>query len=194
MITKEKNKGNIPLDIRILNKYSGAREIFDNANQILKNKKITIKVNNISEIKNLDLDMLKIGNLKNLAYEIFNKYHTKNMFKNKDKLITVTKHGIEESIEKIYNNFNQRKLLKEHLIIFSCLGDIIENAYLVNQTRERKNRKDLLYWSYYLDNLLINDIKLFLEFDVRSMEDGSNQYRIQRLEKTSIHDRDINIG
>lgn len=189
MITKEKNKGNIPLDDKLLNKYSGAREIFDNANQILKNKKITIKTNNISEIKNLDLDMLKIGNLKNLAYEIFSKYHTKNMFKNKDRFITVTKHGVEESVEKIYNNFNQRKLLKEHLIIFSCLGNIIESAYLINQTRERKNHKDLLYWSYFLDNLQINNIKFFLEFDVRSMEDGSNLYRIQRLEQKNKYPR-----
>lgn len=182
MITKEKNKSNIPLDDKLLNKYSGSREIFDNANQILKNKKITIKINNIFEIKNLDFDMFKIGNLKNLAYEIFNKYHTKNRFKNNDSIIIVTKHGIEESIEKMYYNRIQRDLSILHLLVFSSLGKIIEDATLVSQTYERKNRTDLLYWNYYLSKIYINDKIYFVEFDVRSMEDGSNQFRVQRIE------------
>lgn len=69
------------------------------------------------------------------------------------------------------------------------MGKIIENAILVSQAKERKNRDDLLYWNYYLDNLIINGRKYFLEFDVRSMEDGYNQFRVQRIilkqEKTS---------
>lgn len=185
MPTKEKIKqvkGSIPLNEKLLNKYLSARDIFDNANNILKNKKIAIKLVDIPEIENLDFSVIKIGSLKIIANEIFNNYHTKNSFKNDNNLIVVSKHGINESVEKIYNNYRQRNLLREHLIIFSNLGNIIKNAYLVNQSREIKNRQNLLHWNYYLDNLIINGRKYFLEFDVRSMEDGTNQYRIQRLE------------
>lgn len=83
MSTKEKIKqvkGNIPLNEKLLNKYLSARDIFDNANHILKNKKITIKLVDIPEIENLDFSLIKIGHLKIIANKIFNNYHTKNSF------------------------------------------------------------------------------------------------------------------
>lgn len=70
----------------------------------------------------------------------------------------------------------------EHLIIFSKLGMIIERAILVNQIYERKNRRNILYWNYYFDNIYINDKKYIVEFEIRSIDIGLNQYRIQRLE------------
>lgn len=85
--------------------------------------------------------------------------------------------------------------MKEHLLVFSDLGDIIENATLVNQTKETKNRENINYWNYYFDGLEINNELYYLEFDVRSMENGENQYRVQRLEKkmkkTGDYDGDI---
>lgn len=189
MITKETNKGNIPLDKKFLNKYSSAREIFDSANIILKNKKPNIRLTNIPEIDNLNLNLIKINNLKKVASEIFFKYHKNNIFINDNNFIVVTKHGIDESIQKIYNNFEQRDYLKEHLIILSSLGKVIEDSILISQAKENKQRPDLLYWNYYLDNLYINSQKYILQFDVRSMQDGNNQYRVQRIilkqEKTS---------
>lgn len=181
MITKEKNKGNIPLDEKILNKYSSAREIFDNTHKSLLFD-MEIKLYNIPEIKNINVKKLKVFEAKNLANNIFYKYHSKNTFINNNNKIVVNKNGINESIVKIYHNRFQRDYMLEHLIIFSNLGKVIENAKLVSQTMERKNRTGILYWNYYLDNLYINNKLFTIEFEVRSLDNGQNQYRIQRIE------------
>ena len=181
MITKEKNKGNIPLDKKLLNRYKTARAIFDDAKNILScNKKI--RIYNTADIENLDLNRLKILEAKALANNIFNKYHDKNRFLNNGNEIIVSKSGIEESMEKIYNNRIKRDFIIEHLIIFAKLGMIIERAILVNQIYERKNRRNILYWNYYFDNIYINDKKYIVEFEIRSIDIGLNQYRSQRLE------------
>lgn len=125
---------------------------------------------------------MKIEELKKLAYNIFHKYHLTTSFLNDNKEIIVSKSGINESIQKIYVSKLQRDLLKEHLTIFSKLGIIIENAILVNQILERKNRVGILHWNYYIIPVMINSKIFILEFEVRSIDNGCNQYRIQRLE------------
>lgn len=186
MIVKEKHNTksyqNIPINKKIFNKYKSVREIFDSEKIVYKNK---IKLNKkIIELKKYNLTKLSLKDLKKLANFIFNKYNISNEFINNDSIIIVSKSGINESVEKIYFNNRQRKLLKEHLQIFSVLGNIIENATLVNQIKEVKNRNDIYYWNYYIDGLIINNKEYKMEFDVRSMQDGQNQYRIQRIEKT----------
>lgn len=186
-------KGNIPIDDELLNKYSTVREMFDNE---VVNYDGKINLNkNLQELKYVDLSNIKIEDLKGLARDIFYKYNSTNTFNNNGNIITVNNNGINESIEKIFNNRKQRNLLKEHLLVFSDLGDIVEHAKLSNQTDNKKKNPDINYWNYYLDGLEIKGKKYKLEFDVRSMQDGQNQYRVQRLEldekKQADYDGDI---
>lgn len=85
------------------------------------------------------------------------------------------------------------KFIKNNnLKVFSDLGDIIENATLVNQTKETKNRSNINSWNYYFDGLNINNELYHLEFDVRSLDTGENQYRVQRLQKKqTTHSGDV---
>lgn len=136
---------------------------------------------------------MKPKEIKELAYSIFKKYNSKSIFENDGNKKTVSKSGINESIEKIFNNKIQRNLLKEHLQVFSDLGDIIENATLVNQTKEAKNRSNINSWNYYFDGLNINNELYHLEFDVRSLDTGENQYRVQRLEKINNKKRSAKL-
>ena len=176
-------KGNIPINENLLNKYSNVKDIFSNERNNYDGN-VNVK-SEISELKYFDIDNTNITDLKKMANDIFIKYNQKNIFENNGNKIVVNKSGINESIEKIYNNRKQRNLAKEHLLVFSDLGDIIENATLVNQTPELKNRENIKLWNYYFDGLKINGELYHLEFDVRSMASGENQYRVQRLEKST---------
>lgn len=177
----KQNKGNIPINKQYLNKYSSVREIFDNeANNY--DGEINVRTD-LDDVNNIDLKNIKIDDAKNLAVNIFNKYNNKKVFNNNGNLIEVSKSGIEESVKKIFSNHTQRNMLKEHLKVFSDLGDIIEHANLVNQATELKDRDGINYWNYYFDGLIIDNKTYSLEFDVRSMDSGSNQYRVQRLEE-----------
>lgn len=186
------SKGNIPLDANLLNKYKNVKDIFNNEFDNYDGN-IDLK-NEISEIENSNLSSLKIPDLKQLAYTLFSKYNSTNNFVNNGNEIVVAKSGINESIEKICNNRIQRNLLKEHLQVFSDLGDIIEHAKLSNQALNIKNNPDITHWNYYIDGLNIFGESYKLVFDVRSMKDGQNQYRVQRLErniqKTGNYDGD----
>lgn len=183
-------KGNIPINQELLNKYSTAKEIFDNEVNNFDGK-VSVETN-IPELNDIDISTLKSKETKELAYTIFKKYNSKSVFENDGNKITVSKSGINESVEKIFNNKKQRNLLKEHLQVFSDLGDIIEHATLVNQTREVKNRENINSWNYYFDGLNIDGEIYHLEFDVRSLHNGQNQYRVQRLQKKqTTHSGDL---
>lgn len=194
MITKEKNKGNIPIDNKLLNKYRTARAIFDDVKNVINYSFKEIRIHDIIDIEKLDLCNLKISDAKLLANNIFNKYHINNNFLNNGNKIIVSKSGIDESMEKIYNNRIQRDFMVEHLIIFSKLGIIIESAKLVNQVYEKKYRKYTLFWNYYLNNVYINNKLYIIEFEVRSMHDGENHYRLQRLELSQIKNKRCTAG
>lgn len=174
-------KGNIPLDNKLLNKYANVKGIFDDASRIL-SESDEIKIHYCPELIYVNISNIQIFEAKLIANMIFNKYHMKNIFINEDNKIIVSKKGINESIVKIYHNRVQRDLLKEHLTVFATLDIIIKSAKLVSQTLERKGRHETIYWNYYLDKLYINNKCYFLEFEVHSMKNGQNQYRIQRLE------------
>ena len=95
----------------------------------------------------------------------------------------VTRTGIDESITKLYESSCQRGLLKEHLIVYSHLGDIIENSVLVNQALESKGREKYKCWNYYLCMIIIDENEYLLEFEVVTMSNGENHYRVQKLRK-----------
>ena len=173
-------KYNIPINEKLLNKYSNVREIFDRESN---NFDGIVDVNKkISELDDISINNMSVEELKKLACLIFEKHHPTNKFKNCGNIIVVYRSGIGESIEKIYYNKNQRKLLSEHLKIFSDLGDIIEHATLVNQVIENKKRQKYNSWNYYFDSLKIGKKIYYLEFEVVSMDSGENHYRIQRLQ------------
>lgn len=175
-------KGNIPIKKGLLNKYENVDEIFKQEQNKLNNN-IVIRINkNIRELKNVDVNILKINQLKKLAYEIFNNYHTSKIFYNKKNKIFVNRTGINESVEKIYYNRIQRNYLCYHLMIFSILGKVIENGKLINQVKENKGRLKYITWHYYIQALIIKNKRYIFEFDVVSMSNGENHYRIQRLE------------
>lgn len=174
-------KGNISIDEELLNKYRNVKEMFDDAENILKRKRVIIRLVSIKEIEELNLENLKIESLKVVANKLFNKYHKTNIFDNNGCEICVTKNGINESIQKLYNSKNQRNFLKEHLMVFTKLGDIITDSVLVSQTLERKERAGILYWNYYLNNIYINRKFYIIEFDVRILNIGQTQYRVQRI-------------
>lgn len=80
----------------------------------------------------------------------------------------------------------QNIYIKEHLLIFTKLGDIIESAKLINQTYENKNRNKYILWNYYFNGLIINNTIYNIEVDVVSRYDGENHYRIQRIKKAEL--------
>ena len=174
-------KGNIPINQELLNKYANVKEIFANEKN---NYDGNINVSDtINELENIDIANMTNTEIYHKAVEIFNNHHNTNKFINNNNKIIVSNTDIKESINKINNNSLQKKYLKEHLLIFSDLGDIIEKSSLVNQTFENKNRGSNKIWSYYLNGLNINNSKFLFEFDVISKENGENHYRVQRLEK-----------
>lgn len=184
------HKNNIPINEKMYKKYQNAKEIFNGERN---NYDGNVKIDsNISDIIS-DYNLENISEIKECAIKIFKTHNNKNIFVNDGKKIIVSDTGIRESIEKIFNNRKQRNLLNEHLKVFSDLGDIIEHSSLVNQTDNKKIDKhpDINIWNYYFDGLDIDGKKYSLEFEVRSMNSGENQYRVQRLEpkeKTGDYD------
>ena len=85
----------------------------------------------------------------------------------------------------VLNNSNQKSLLKEHLLIFGKIGEIIENAELVSQNKSEDSLHNENSWHYFYDNPNINGNKYKLVFDVTSRNDGENHYRVQTLELKS---------
>jgi hypothetical protein len=170
----KQTKGNIPINEKLLNKYNNVKEMM---NSEINNYDGKVDVKDINQI-----------NVFNLAKNIFDRYNNKNLFNNNGNEIMVSHADIKESIKHIYNE-NQIKYLKEHLQVFSDLGDIIESATLSSQGLENKKNMQSTHshnniWSYYLNGLKINGETYLLEFDVVSRDNGENHYRVQRIQKT----------
>ena len=169
----------IPIYPELLGKYETANKIFDN--ESLKHHKIIKLEDNIIELKVIELNHFSSKELKDLANSLFSKYNSTSTFVNDNYQISVTKNGINESIEKLYSK--HKNLFKEHLIVIANLEKIIPRAKLVNQIYENKARHDILSWNYYFAKVMINNELFYVEFDVRSLIIGENQYRVQRIKK-----------
>lgn len=166
----------IPINTKLLNKYESYNEIF----QKEKGNKI-ISINNIQELNNININNMNVNELRRIAINIFHKYHNKNEYINDNNIIKITNKGIYESIEKTFYNNDQKELLIEHLIVYSKLGKIIENAKLVNQVYENKGRWKYKYWNYYVCNVMVDCKKYLIELEIASTNDYSNNYRIHRI-------------
>ena len=161
-----------------LGNFSSALEIF---NSDFETK--CIIVDSIpEEITLLNLDNISITSAKNIANTIFLKYNTNNIL-NDNNTILISKTGINESVEKIYNNRTQRKLFREHLIIIANLKFLLNKAKLVNQAYEKKSRANIKMWNYYFLLVKFNICKYKILIDVRCMQNGELQYGVQRLMK-----------
>lgn len=184
MITKEKKiEQNIILNPNLLNNYANLKEIFQNENWYFLN---IINLKDIHNLMEYDIANLSYTEIYHFAKKIFVTYHYTNEFFNYNYKIIVSNTDIKESINKIINNKLQYKYLRIHLIIFSQLGFIIQNATIVNQTIDNKNRNNNYLWSYYLCKLKLNNELFLFEFDVISKSNGENHYRVQRVEKKQI--------
>ena len=190
--TVSTTKGNIQIDENLLNKYSTVSEIFANESNNC-NDKIKIKAN-IDELNSIDFNCIKISKVKCIAKIIFEHYNENNIFINDGNKILVSKSGIDEVITKIFESRQQRKYLKEHLLILSVLGDIVEHATLVNQAAENKGRIKYNSWNYYYDGLKIGNTIYNFEFEVVSMSNGENHYRIQNLKKVNNKKTEFSTG
>ena len=147
-------KGNIPINLNLLNKYENVVELIK---KNLNNYKAEIDIKlNIPELDFLNLSMIHSTKLYHLAVTIFNRYNNDNIFINNNNLITVSNADIKESINKIMHNLNQRKYIKEHFYVFAHLGIIIEKSVLVGQAFEVKGRKNNYIWNYYFNKLYID--------------------------------------
>lgn len=161
-----------------LGNFSSALEIF---NSDFETK--CIIVDSIpEEITLLNLDNISITSAKNIANTIFLNYNTNNIL-NDNNTILISKTGINESVEKIYNNRTQRKLFKEHLIIIANLKFLLNKAKLVNQAYEKKSRANIKMWNYYFLLVKFNNCKYKILIDVRCMQNGELQYGVQKLMK-----------
>ena len=188
----KQTKGNIPINQELLNRYKSMNEIFNDSSNNY-NGKVNVK-NSVVELQNISIEKMKIGEVKKLAKEIFQKYNKSNTFYNDNNKILVNKTGIDESITKVFESRQQRALLKEHLLVFSDLGDIIEHSKLVNQVPEIKGREKYNSWNYYYDGLKIGNSLYNFEFEVVSMSNGENHYRVQKLEKIKNKKTEVSTG
>ena len=177
---------NIPVNKKLLNKYSNVKEmVINEINNNIENINIE---SYICELDNINIDVMTKNELSKLAIEIFEKYNMGNVFVNDGNRIMISRGDVKESLNKIFYNSNQKLFLKEHLNIFSKLGKIIEYSQLSSQTLESKSREYNNIWSYYLINLTINNRRYLFEFDVVSRINGENHYRVQRLVETKKAD------
>ncbi len=177
-------KDNIPIDLNLLNKYPGDREIFDNIDI---NSKDILKVpSDIEELHNIDCDLLNSQAAKRIAKKILKKYNFKSIYINDNNKIKIGNTGIDENFNKIFGNREQRYLLKQHLLVFAILGKLLEHGILITQNREIKGREKYCSWNYYYDILDIDDEIYTIVFAIVSMDNGENHYRLQRIEKNRL--------
>lgn len=170
------NDENIPIDENLFNKYVNVREIFLKQDTICN---ATTKI----DMLDIDINNKNATEIYHIVVDLFKNNHKQNIFINNSSKIKITNQDLKESINKIFNDNLQNKLLKEHLSVFSNLGNIISNWSLINQTFENKNRSNYNTWNYYFNYIYIGNVLFMLEFDVVSRKDGENHYRIQRLKK-----------
>lgn len=169
---------NIKAEDKYLSKYNNVSEILNN-----QSSPINYEINE-EYLKNGEISKEEAKDLARKSYFDNNK----GAAYNNGKKILVSNADIAESINKIYRNPQQTKLIQEHLLVMKHLNEIIKKAEKVNQNIEQKksvqktHERNVL-WTYYLDGVKINNKDYKVVFDVVSRNDGENHYRLQRLEE-----------
>lgn len=174
------NKGNIPINKDLLNKYANVRSIFT---EIRNNCNDEIKIRNNIDISNINLSNLKSQKMYSYSKIIFSQNHCTNEFYNNGNKIIVSNRDIKHIITYIYKTPGQKNMLFQHLCVFSNLKNIIEHATLISQNGSNDIEGEENSWHYYYNNLDINGNNYTLVFDIVSRQNGENHYRVQRMEK-----------
>ena len=116
----------------------------------------------------------------NKAKESFSKIGKK-VFKNNNIDIVVTNEDIKESVAKTVRNTEQKKLITEHIEVFSKLDKIIENGTKIASSTENKNRVKYKNWDYYATPVTIDGKNCIIEFDTVLRQDGEKHFRLERI-------------
>ena len=165
------------------NKYTNITEaINDYVNNIKDNFNSNIKIEQKNNIP-IDYTTQSQKSIFNKAKELFSNIGRKAFVNNDESIIVVTNEDIKESIAKTVRNTEQKKLLAEHMEVFSNLDKIIENGKRISSGPETKNRSQYQSWDYYVTPIYINGEKYIVQFDTVLRTDGEKHFRLERIYK-----------
>lgn len=167
----------------ITNKYTNITEaINDYANNIKDNFDSNIKIEQKNNVP-VDYAVQSQKSIFNKAKELFSNIGKKAFVNNDESIIVVTNEDIKESVAKTVRNTEQKKLLAEHMEVFSSLDKIIENGERISSGPETKNRSQYQSWDYYVTPIYINGEKYIVQFDTVLRTDGEKHFRLERIYK-----------
>lgn len=140
-----------------INAYQNINDaIYDYANSIKDNFQTDINIEVNKSKVSIDYSTLSQVTIFKKAKNVFARIG-KNVFKNNGEDIYVSNSDIKESIAKTVRNTNQKKLLVEHIEVFSKLDKIIENGQIIACGSETKSRFQYKNWSYYATPITVGD-------------------------------------
>lgn len=183
----KQKRHNIPIDESFINKYINVKDIFYNEKQ-KQHCTISLKYN-FKEINSINFKSIKpkeSTKYKEFAIYLYEKYNTEHNSNNSNNIIDITRDGIRKSIDTIFKSKDQLNMIKQQLIVLVNLNKIITHSILVNQSKENKNRIKINHWNYYFSKVKINNRIYYIELDIRSMSNGLNQYRVQRISTKKV--------
>ena len=164
-----------------IDKYQNINEaMYDYANKIKDNFNTTINIETNKTKIPVDYSQQPQTTIFQKAKEVFSKIG-KNIFQNNGDNIYVSNGDIKESIAKTVRNTEQKKLLAEHIEIFSNLDRIIENGTLIAKGNETKGRSEYKKWDYYATPIKINGDNYIVEFDTVLRDNGQKHFRLERI-------------
>lgn len=164
-----------------IDKYQNINEaMYDYANKIKDNFNTTINIETNKTKIPVDYSQQPQTTIFQKAKEVFSKIG-KNIFQNNGDNIYVSNGDIKESIAKTVRNIEQKKLLAEHIEIFSNLDRIIENGTLIAKGNETKGRSEYKKWDYYATPIKINGDNYIVEFDTVLRDNGQKHFRLERI-------------
>ena len=164
-----------------IDKYQNINEaMYDYANKIKDNFNTTINIETNKTKIPVDYSQKPQTTIFQKAKEVFSKIG-KNIFQNNGDNIYVSNGDIKESIAKTVRNTEQKKLLAEHIEIFSNLDRIIENGTLIAKGNETKGRSEYKKWDYYATPIKINGDNYIVEFDTVLRDNGQKHFRLERI-------------
>ena len=164
-----------------IDKYQNINEaMYDYANKIKDNFNTTINIETNKTKIPVDYSQQPQTTIFQKAKEVFSKIG-KNIFQNNGDNIYVSNGDIKESIAKTVRNTEQKKILAEHIEIFSNLDRIIENGTLIAKGNETKGRSEYKKWDYYATPIKINGDNYIVEFDTVLRDNGQKHFRLERI-------------
>ena len=180
----QNNVGNVTIKSNqnnIINTYQNINDaIYDYVNIIKDDFRTNINIQINKSNVPVDYSTQSQTTIFNKAKESFSKIGKK-VFKNNNDDIVVTNEDIKESVAKTVRNTKQKKLITEHIEVFSKLDKIIENGTKIASSTENKNRVKYKNWDYYATPVTIDGKNCIIEFDTVLRQDGEKHFRLERI-------------